>query len=121
MSVPRFKRGDIVHCLHPHADSKTSADASRRFALVVGDPIENINKDYILAQITSTEWRGRTDVWIAADDSEFAATHLQVSSTIRCHKIFAAAPNTVQRRIGEAGPVTLQRVDAALKVALQLA
>ena len=120
MSAPRFNRGDIVHCVHPHADSRSAGDASRRYALVVGDPIENINKDYILVQITSKEWRGRTDVWIASDDPEFGATGLQISSTIRCHKLFAAAPTTVQRRIGEAGPAILRRVDTALKIALQL-
>lgn len=120
MSVPRFQRGDVVHCLHPHADSRNEGDASRRFAMVVGDPIENINKDYTLVQITSKEWRGRTDVWIASDDAEFAATGLKTSSTIRCHKLFAAAPSTVQRSIGIAGPQLTRRVDAALKVALQL-
>lgn len=121
MSVPRFQRGDIVYCLHPHADSRSERDASRRFALVVGDPIENINQDYILAQITSKEWRGRTDVWIVIDDPEFAATGLTVSSTIRCHKLFAAAPSTVQRSVGRAGPGIQKKVDTALKVALQLA
>jgi mRNA-degrading endonuclease toxin of MazEF toxin-antitoxin module len=120
MSAPRFKRGDIVHCLHPHADSRNEGDASRRYALVVGDPVENANQDYILAQITSKEWRGRTDVWITSEDSEFAATGLRVPSTIRCHKLFAAAPSTVQRAIGIAGPQVLRKVDAALKVALQL-
>src|SRR5919108_2898915 len=103
MSVPRFRRGDIVHCLHPHADSKNEADASRRFALVVGDPVENINQDYILAQITSTEWRGRTDVWVLGSDPEFGQTGLRNASTIRCHKIFAAALSTVRQRVGEAG------------------
>lgn len=119
MSAPRFQRGDVVHCLHPHADSRDEGDASRSYAIVVGDPIENINKDYILVQITSKEWRGRTDVWIASDDSQFAATGLKTSSTIRCHKLFAA-PSTVQRSIGVASPQLMRRVDAALKVALQL-
>ncbi len=120
MSAPRFKRGDIVHCIHPHADSKNEGDVSRRYALVVGDPVENINQDYILAQVTSTEWGGRTDVWVKEDDPEFSQSGLRNSSTIRCHKIFAAAPTTVQRKIGEAGPDIMRRVELALRNALQL-
>lgn len=120
MSTPRFRRGDIVHCLHPHADSRHEGDASRRFALVVGDPIENINHDYILAQITSTEWRGRTDAWVADTDSEFNQLGLRNSSTVRCHKVFAAAPSTVRQRVGEAGPGIMRRVEVALRTALQL-
>jgi hypothetical protein len=120
MSAPRFQRGDIVHCLHPHADSRNEGDASRRYALVVGDPIENINQDYILAQITTREWAGRTDVTVRDEDPEYAMTGLRNASTIRCHKLFADAPSTVQRKIGEAGPVIMKRVDAALRIALQL-
>jgi mRNA-degrading endonuclease toxin of MazEF toxin-antitoxin module len=116
MSGKLFDRGDVVHCRMPHAD----AGDSRRYALIVGDPIENINKDYILLQITRTDHKGRTDYRLEQSNPEFGQTGLSESSTFRCHKIFVASSSMVQRRIGPVGKQTMLEVERRLKAALSL-
>lgn len=120
MSAPSFERGDVVLVRHVPLDSRGSDDEKPRPALVIGDPIENQNQDYILLFITSRQWTGRTDVWLQETDAEFRQTGLKQSSTIRCHKIFVANASMVRRKIGIAGLAVLNRVEAALRRALGL-
>ena len=89
--------------LQPHTDGKGS---STHPGLVVGDPLDNLNRDYIIAQITSSDWRGNTDVTIQFSDPEFEATGLTHNSTIRCHKIFPVAHTAVHHKFGVIGPET---------------
>jgi len=117
MSGPKFQLGDIVNFLMPHTDGTASTS---RPGLVVGDPLDNQNRDYVVVQITTQTWSGKSDVWIEDGDAEFTATGLEKSSTIRCHKIFAVGETRVQRRRGCAGPKIMARVQPGLRHALRL-
>ncbi|HUY35457.1 MAG TPA: type II toxin-antitoxin system PemK/MazF family toxin [Pirellulales bacterium] len=105
--MPKFTRGDIVNVFSPHADD---AGESRHPALIVGDPLENTNGDYILVQITSKPWHGRTDVALNVSDPEFSRTGLKVASSVRCHKLFPLVEDRVRRKIGSAGPNTMKQI-----------
>lgn len=117
MSGPKFQLGDIVNFLMPHTDGTASTS---RPGLIVGDPLDNQNRDYVIVQITTQAWGGKSDVRIDDGDAEFNATGLEKSSTIRCHKIFAVGEARVQRRHGSAGPRLMARVQAGLRHALRL-
>lgn len=116
MAGQLFDRGDIVHCLSPHAEG----GASRHYAVIVGDPIANTSGDYILVQITSTTYRGRTDYTIRDSDPEFGLTGLAHTSTIRCHKVFVLANSRVRRKIGVVGPNTMAAIENHIKAVLAL-
>ncbi len=116
MAGQLFDRGDIVHCLSPHVDGGDS----RHFAVIVGDPVANTSGDYILVQITSTAYNGRTDYRLLDSDPEFGRTGLAHSSTFRCHKIFVLANSRVRRRIGDVGPNTMAQIETRLKAALAM-
>jgi mRNA-degrading endonuclease toxin of MazEF toxin-antitoxin module len=114
MAGKLFDRCDIVHCLSPHAEGGDS----RHFAVIVGDPVANTSGHYMLVQITSTAYNGRTDYRLLDSDPEFAQTGLDHSSTFRCHKVFVLADSRVRRKIGSAGPKTMLEIEARLKIAL---
>lgn len=115
MPPPKFARGDIVNVPMPHADG---SGASFRPALIVGDPIENQHGDYILVQITSREWNGRTDYRLQDTDPEYTGTGLDNASTFRCHKLFVVTEPKIRHRRGKVGPKTMREVEARMKVAL---
>jgi mRNA-degrading endonuclease toxin of MazEF toxin-antitoxin module len=117
MSAPKFQRGDVVWCLMPFADR---SGTSRRRVLVVGDPLSNINRDYVVIQITSTQWHGPTDLIVVDSHPEFKATGLDPSSTFRCHKISPIGETCVQKRAGQVGPSIMREVEARLRIALSL-
>ncbi len=116
MAGKLFDRGDIVHCLSPHPDGGDS----RHYAVIVGDPIANTSGDYVLVQITSTAFNGRTDYRLFESDTEFGRTGLDHASTFRCHKIFVLANSRVHRSIGSVGPTTMAQIESCVKVALGL-
>jgi mRNA-degrading endonuclease toxin of MazEF toxin-antitoxin module len=116
MSGKLFDRGDIVHSLSPHPDK----GASWHYAPIVGDPVANTSGDYLLVQITSTKYSGRTDYTLMDSDPEFAQTGLAHTSTFRCHKVFVLASSRVQRKIGSVGPKTLVEIESRLKTAFGL-
>lgn len=116
MAGQLFDRGDVVHCLSPHAEGGDS----RHYAVIVGDPIANTSGDYLLVQITSTPFNGRTDYRLSDSDPEFGQTGLDHASTFRCHKIFVLANSRVRRSIGSVGPKTMAEVESRMRVAFGL-
>lgn len=116
MSGKLFDRGDVIHCLSPHAEG----GASKHYAVIVGDPIANTSGDYLLVQITTTAYNGRTDYRLTDKDPEFAQTGLDHSSTFRCHKVFVLENSRVRRKIGTIGRQTMAQIESRLKVALAL-
>src|SRR5262245_48249299 len=101
MSVPKYGRGAVLWCRIGEADTDRT---KRRPCLVVGDPIENLNRDYVVVEITSTLWRGPTDIVVESGDPGFAGLGLPNSSTIRCHKIFPVASSRILQSCGTATP-----------------
>jgi mRNA-degrading endonuclease toxin of MazEF toxin-antitoxin module len=116
MAGKLFDRGDIVHCLSPHADGGDS----RHYAVIVGDPIANTSGDYLLVQITSTAFNGRTDYRLSDSTPEFGLTGLNHASTFRCHKVFVLANSRVRRKTGTVGSQTMAQIESRLKIALGL-
>ena len=102
MSAPKFDRGDVVYALCPQPDSNATTKCR---CLIVGDPFANSHGDYILIQITSQPYFGKSDFTLAKADPEFPATGLTESSTFRCHKIFVLTEFMVQTKAGSVGPV----------------
>jgi len=117
MSGPRFQRGDIVNVPTPHADRSAS---SRHPALIVGDPLANRHGDYVLVQITSQKYSGRSDFRVVESDADFPATGLDNASTIRCHKLFVYTETMVHQRRGEASPRIMKEVESRLRDLLSL-
>lgn len=109
---------EATWCIAYHR-TRTAATAGH-YALIVGDPVANTAGDYILLQITSTKYSGRTDYTILDSDPEFAQTGLSHASTFRCHKVFVLASSRVQRRIGSVGPMTMAEIEKRLRIALSL-
>ena len=116
MSGPKFQRGDIIHTRSPHSDGGDSP----HFALVVGDPLDNSQLEYVAIQITSTPIRGKSDFSLADSDPEFSQTGLDHTSTFRCHKLFPLAESRVRTKIGSAGPNTMKAIEQRLRTVLRL-
>ncbi len=117
MTAPKFQRGDVVWCAMP---SVGGTGETKRPALVIGDPIENVNHDYVLMQITSKPWKSRTDCILEESDPEFPQTGLTCTSTFRGHKVFVVTETAVQKRLGSVGQKTLASIEKAIKAALGL-
>lgn len=112
----RLRRGEIVLISFPFTDLSS---AKVRPAVIVG---RVIGPDIILAFITSQaiSFDPRTDVLIATGDSEYAESGLAAASVIRCSKLATLDRSLVRRRLGNAGPETIRRIDACLRRALDL-
>lgn len=117
MSVPKYGRGAVLWCRLPEADTDRQ---KHRPCLVVGDPIENFNRDYVVVEITTKLWHGPTDVIVESTDASFPGLGLRESSCIRCHKIFPVASSRIVSGCGTASPELMKRVDDALRRALSL-
>ncbi|MFO0900834.1 MAG: type II toxin-antitoxin system PemK/MazF family toxin [Pirellulales bacterium] len=117
MSVPKYGRGAVLWRRLPEADTDRQ---KHRPCVVVGDPIENLNRDYVVVEITTKLWRGPTDVAVESTDPSFASLGLRETSCIRCHKIFPVASSRIVSSCGSAPPELMKQVDDALRRALSL-
>ncbi len=117
MAGPKFQRGDILHTFSPHTEN---AGRSKHWAIVVGDPLDCSHGDYVLIQITSTLYSGRTDFRLLETHPEFAATGLDHASTFRCHKIFPISESMARTKLGEAGPSIMGEIELRLRSMLRL-
>ena len=114
----QLQQGDLVLVPFPFAD--LSGQKVRPAIIVSSDPQSS---ELVLAFITSVlsnrSPRG-AEVEILRSDPEFRVTGLKVDSLIRLDKLVTLSRGVISRRLGKAGPVTKNAIDAMLHRALGL-
>jgi len=110
-------KGDIVLVPFPFTDL---SQTKLRPAVVLW--VDSQGQDITLCFISSQNLKDATldEVILTPDESEFAQTGLKVASKIRVTRIITLERRLVQRRLGWLGEQQIQRLNQALKLALQL-
>ena len=87
-----------------------------RPAVCLTDPI-GPHRHVILAFITSRVALDRlpSDIVLDADDPDFAATGLRVSSTLQVHRLMTATTSLIQRELGSLPPGKQTQVARCLR------
>ena len=88
-----YNQGDIVLVPFPFTMGTSS---KVRPVIVVSNSTVNNTEDVILAQITS---KPRKDVFTYALENEKLSESLNLSSQVRCHKIFIVQKTTIYKKI----------------------
>jgi len=115
-----FTRGDVVIALFPNADS--SPPKARPVVVVQADIYNAKLQNLIVAAVTSN-LKHATDpasvlIEIATPDGK--ATGLRQDSVVSCINIATISDTLVAKRIGQLSPSLLQKLNDALKVALDV-
>lgn len=112
MNEPTFRRGDVVICV-------LSGDYGKpRPALVIQSDLFNETHPSVVVCPISSEMTGLTlfRVLLAASES----TGLRRDSEVMVDKMSAASRGRIRRRVGRLSRPQLERVDAALRLWLEL-
>ena len=88
-----YNQGDIVLVPFPFTMGTSS---KVRPVIVVSNSTVNNTEDVILAQITS---KPRKDVFTYALENEKLSESLNLSSQVRCHKIFIVQKTTIYKKL----------------------
>ncbi len=113
-----LKRGDIVLLPFPWTDLK---GYSLRPALVISDDSHNKNNaDAIFLFITTKEHKGMFDFMLRNTDPSYTKTGLKAASTFRMGKLATLEQKLAQRHLGYAGANLLKKIEAGLKLLLNL-
>lgn len=101
-------RGKVVLVPFPFDDL---AAQKARPAICLTEPLTS-HRHIVLAFITSRQPEELLDTDIVLDqqDPDFAQTGLQVSSTIRLHRLLTVASSTIKRELGSLSPALIVRV-----------
>jgi mRNA interferase MazF len=92
-----------------------------RPAVCLTNPI-GAHRHVVLAFITSrvTSLPANSDLILDAQDPDFSATGLQVSSTLRVHRLMTIATSVIRRELGELSPRLQAEVNAKLRDLFEL-
>lgn len=90
-----YDQGDIVLVPFPFT---MGTSAKPRPAIVVSNSIVNKTQDVILAQITS---KPRKDLFSYVLETEKLSASLNLTSQVRCHKIFIIEKTTIFKKISK--------------------
>jgi mRNA interferase MazF len=115
-----MKRGDVVLADFPFQDVPGS---KVRPAVVVQNDADNLaSANTILAMITGNlaAAGGATNVFVDPATPEGAGCGLRGPSLIKCGNLATVRQNRILRLIGHLTDAVLQKVNAALKAALEL-
>ena len=111
------RRGDVVLATFPFTDLSST---KLRPALVVSAS-DREGPDFILAFITSKASNpDLRDVLVDPRDHGFAQSGLRVLSLVRCGKLMTLNRTLLIGRLGVLTDPVMEKVDAALKIALEL-
>ena len=113
-------RGDVVLVDFPYPSGTRS---KVRPALVIQNDRDNGRLfNTILAQITGTTHRApeATQVLVEIATTEGQVTGLQFDSVVNCVNLVTVDKNKVMRKLGDMPAALMQKVQDALKVALEL-
>jgi mRNA interferase MazF len=117
----KVRRGDVVLIDHPFSDASGS---KVRPAVVVQNDVRNARlSEIIVVLITSNIRHVTTDptqLLIDIGTTDGKASGLNVTSAVKCGKLFTVHEDLVRRRIGLFSPAIMQRVNDCLKTALEL-
>ena len=108
-----MKRGDVVLIKFPFTDLSSS---KVRPALVISsDNYNHSNADAIFVAISSRfDNQQQHDVPIVSANPEFSITGLKSPALIRADKIVRLSKSLATRRLGQAGPDTMAKVDTVI-------
>jgi mRNA interferase MazF len=111
-----MKRGDIILITIPFSDLTSS---KVRPALVVS-PEDQSENDLVVALITTNIHRSLrpSDLAIRTGDKNFVATGLRSDSVFRMAKLFNLDKALAQRKLGNAPPELMKKLEKKLKMAL---
>jgi mRNA-degrading endonuclease toxin of MazEF toxin-antitoxin module len=116
-----YRRGDVLILDHPYSDATGS---KVRPALVVqGDAANARMTNTIVAMITRNLLRLGQDpsqVFIDLGTPEGKLSGLHVNSAVTCANLFTVHERRIRKKIGQLSATLMQRVNAALKAALDL-
>lgn len=114
-----MKRCDIVLIKFPFTD--LSSNKVRPALVVSSDNYNQQGQDAIFMLITSnTSNPTSSDILIDSSDEEFSLTGLKRASLIKTGKIVILLKNLATRKLGEAGPVLMTKVNNMLSEVLGL-
>ena len=117
-SPSKLRRGDVVLVPFPFAD--LSGRKLRPAVVISADPQgPEVILAFITSVMTNRSLRG-AEVELVRGNAEFHITGLKVDSLIRLDKIVTLATAVVSRRLGKAGPVTLNALGSMLRKAFDL-
>lgn len=111
-------RGKVVLVPFPFDDLSTT---KVRPAACLTDPIGEY-RYVVLAFITSripADIMG-TDLILDKNEADFAVSGLQVSSTLRLHRLMTVATALIRRELGELSPRMIKRVEEKLRLLFRL-
>lgn len=116
-----FARGDVVIALFPNADG--SPPKPRPVVIVQADVYNSRLSNLLVVAVTSNLSHA-TDpasvlVEVATPDGQ--TTGLRQDSVISCINIATISDRLIARRIGQLTPALLQKVNDAIKAALEIA
>lgn len=111
-------RGKVVLVPFPFDDLSTT---KVRPAVCLTDPIGEY-RHIILAFITSRIPADlmETDLLLDASETDFAMSGLQVSSTLRLHRLMTITASLIRRELGELSPRMIERVEEKLHLLFRL-
>jgi mRNA interferase MazF len=114
-----FQRGDILLADLPFSDRTGS---KKRPVLVVSNDVNNAAiDDLILAAISSITRPGAfTHVFVDPSDSEGSSSGLLHPSYVQCENLFTLDQTLILRKLGHLTPSLQQKVNDALRAALEL-
>jgi mRNA-degrading endonuclease toxin of MazEF toxin-antitoxin module len=111
-----MKRGDVVLVNWVHSDLTIG---KRRPAIVIqADFLNSLIANTVLIQVTKTVHNSATEIVI--DPAQEPASGLLFVSVASCHNFMTLQQVKVGRKLGSLSPALLQKIEARIKVALQL-
>jgi mRNA-degrading endonuclease toxin of MazEF toxin-antitoxin module len=116
-----YRRGDVVMVDHPFSDARGS---KVRPMLIVQSDVRNqmLNHSVVAMLTTKLGFVGGdpTQVLVDITSPDGAGSGVSTTSAIRCGNLFTLHEKFILRKIGALSAVLTQRVDDALRKALDL-
>ncbi len=112
-----MKRGDVVMVDWPYSDRQGSK--FRPAVVVQADFLNGLIHDTVLVAVTRTS-RGAATTEVVIDPALEPRSGLRQRSIVSCNNLLTVDQGLVARVIGVLSHAVMQKVDAALKSALEL-